>query len=156
MTTRDKRKTVSEATADESSRPKGKAGLDVKATEGKRRKKPKRLCSKQAEWCVCAHCQPEAEPAKRICCGNAPADCEAVTEAAEIQALLQLVDADIAAHPDLWTSTAPPASVAVMTNQQKRMVCYRKLFRLRLGIEVRGQKVGLPSCCRARINNQYP
>ena len=152
MTTQAKRKAVSAATADESSRPKDKAA----ATEGKRRKKPKRVRSEQAEWCVCAHCQPEAVPAKRICCGNAPADCYAVTEAAEIQALLQLVDADIAAHPDLWTTTPPPASVAVMTNRQKRMVCYRKLFRLRVGIGRQGHKVPQPSCCRAPIDNQYP
>ena len=87
---------------------------------------------------------------------RAPADCEAVTLAAEIQALLQLVDDDIAAHPDLWTRTAPPASVAVMTNKQKRMVCYRKLFRLRRGIGRQGQKEAQPSCCRVPIDNQYP
>ena len=123
---------------------------------GRRRKKPKAASCREVEWCVCSHCQPETDPAKRVCCLQTPAQCDSITNAVGITALLHLTNADIAAHPDLWTTTAPPASVAAMTNPQKRMVCYRKLFRLLFGIGQVGYQVVLPSCCRAPINNLYP
>jgi hypothetical protein len=153
MSTRSKRK----ATAGKAAERKGskrKALLEVKVE--RRRKEPAQVGLRQPEWCVCGNCVPEVAPSKRVCCDQAPAHCDAVSDAAEIHALLHLTNADIAAHPDLWTVTAPPVSVLVMTNPQKRIVCYRKLFRLRIGIGTQGHKVALPSCCRSAINTAYP
>jgi hypothetical protein len=154
MNVRSKRKAV--PTVKMSVRSKRKAVPERKDAASGRRKKPKEAGSKLPEWCVCSHCVPEVVVAKRVCCMFAPALCDAVTHATEIQALLHLTHADIAAHPDLWTRTPPPASVAVMTNLQKRLVCYRKLFRLLTGIGRQGHWSVLPSCCRAPIGNAYP
>ena len=154
VTKRRKRKAPAKAGKRKSSTKVTKRKPPTKSV-GRRRKKPKGGSSRQ-EWCVCAHCPPETDPAKRICCLHTPAQCDSVTNAAGIQALLHLTNADIAAHPDLWTTTASPASVPVMTNPQKRLLCYRKLFRLLVGIGQQGHQVALPSCCRAPITNLYP
>ena len=135
-----------------------KANQVTRTRKKMRRSKPvpKKDIQKSVIWCTCDHCVPEVDPAKRVCCGQIPATCDAVTNAMAIQGLLVLTYNEIVTNPDLWYQTGPPASVAVMTNRQKRALCYRKLFRLLYGVGQQGNKVPLPSCCRVPINNTYP
>ena len=72
-----------------------------------------------------------------------------------INELIVLVDSDIAAEADLFKRSGLPASVEVMTNTQKRILSYRKLFRFLVGCGKVNEKVKLPSCCRARIVSAY-
>jgi hypothetical protein len=71
-----------------------------------------------------------------------------------IAELMVLKDVDITANTDLF-KRGLPASVSVMTNAQKRLLSYRKLFRLLFGIGRAKSKVKLPSCCRAHIVAKY-
>ena len=80
---------------------------------------------------------------------------DALTHAQDIQDLMVIANHDIAGNLDLWTRTAPPTNVAAMTNPEKRMLCYRKLFRVLHGIGRLHQQLILPSCCRAPIDRLY-
>jgi hypothetical protein len=127
-----------------------------KSTAGRKKRKRHHKKAKVPVWCVCGHCVAEANPLKRVCCMCPPPACLSIVNGPAIVTLLTLHDAEIWQNLDLYPNTGPPANVLVMTNQQRRELCYRKLFRLLLVIGTRGVQVMLPSCCRAPINVQYP
>ena len=56
---------------------------------------------------------------------------------------------------DMFASTQNRGCYQVL-NTLDSQVCYRKLFRLLVGVGTTGLKVTLPSCCRAVIDNTHP
>ena len=73
----------------------------------------------------------------------------------EITQLLTLTDEDLGEHAAVFSRSAVP-SLDNLTPAQCRLVCYRKLFRLLVGIGTTGVRLVLPSCCREPIDNTYP
>ena len=81
------------------------------------------------------------------------ADCLSVACSHEIHDVLAgLCEDDLATHGAVFSQTAVPESIADCTPAQKRILCYRKLFRLFHGVGETGVKVALPSCVRAGVN----
>lgn len=107
------------------------------------------------EWCVCQRCQVETKVEKQVCCGESPAGCLSVALAQELVDVVSLVDADLVTHGACLTGQRPP-NIAQATPVQKRLLCYRKLFRVVHGIGTTNVQVPLASCCRAIIDQAYP
>ena len=97
----------------------------------------------------------EVQQAKQVCCGQEPDDCMSLADDVN-DALDNLVDEDITANPDLFTTTVAPDSIQDCQPNQLRLLCYRKCFRIVFGVGVTGQKLVLPSCIRNVISQQYP
>merc|ERR1719397_2361185 len=56
--------------------------------------------------------------------------------------------------PDEYTG--PPVTISQkLTNKQKRLILYHKLFRYLYGVGQQGVRVVLPTCCVLRIQNTY-
>ena len=80
-----------------------------------------------------------------------------VTEAYTINdAVLNLNDDDINVEVSVFTSTASPDSIGSATPAQKRLLYYRKFFRIFHGIGMVGNQVDLPSCVRKSEPSTYP
>jgi len=108
-------------------------------------------------WCTCGGCVPETVVKKQVCCLRSPEECWCVTEAFPLNdAVLNLVDDDITQEGSVFTTTAPPDSIALATPAQKRLLCYRIFFRIFHGIGSVGNQVDLPSCVRKSVATTYP
>ena len=103
---------------------------------------------------MCRRCQVEAEARKQICCNLNGGICLRLVHSAELISIVNLNQEDFDNNSVLFRSGVPQLGAA--TNPQKRLVCYRKMFRLLHGVGLTGHKVGLPSCCRAVIDTTYP
>ena len=103
---------------------------------------------------MCSRCQAEVVQRKQICCNLNPSSCLRLVHLNDLNNLVNLVQGDFDQNAVLFDTGAPQIGAA--TNAQKRLVCYRKLFRLLHGIGLTGIKVGLPSCCRVMIDTTYP
>ena len=114
------------------------------------------MCVGFPDWCVCDNCVQEP-PRKQVCCGRDPANCWSVTTADELNdAVVNLTDDDLNTEAALFTSTAPPESIAAASPAQKRLLCYRKIFRIFHGIGQLGVQVNMPSCVRKSVPLMYP
>ena len=104
---------------------------------------------------MCTNCQAEAQPRKQVCCNFSFNYCLSREHSQELNDLVILTQSDFDNNAAVFTSGAVP-QIGAATNAQKRLVCYRKLFRLLVGVGTTGLKVTLPSCCRAVIDNTHP
>ena len=122
-------------------------------------KKRRRKMIRRPDWCVhhCRRCQHEVDPVKQSCCETRVAgECLSQIHAADIVDVVDLSDGDIHAFNHVWTETDPPASIAVASNTQRRLIAYGKLFRVIHGTGMHRVQVTLPSCCRAPIDAAFP
>ena len=102
--------------------------------------------------CICTFCVIESNHTMQVCCYESTC----VTISQIFNDLLLLTADDLAVNPDIFSRTGVPASIAVMTNKQKRLLAYRKAFRLLIGIGRTGEHVILPSCVRNLVKSIFP
>ena len=92
-----------------------------------------------------------------VCCGFSPSDCLSVINSSEINdALMGLCDDDIQANGDLFSKTEVPESLEDCSPAQRRLLSYRKVFRIIEGVGKKGRKVKLPSCVRKGVTLFFP
>jgi hypothetical protein len=108
-------------------------------------------------WCVCNHCAVETDPRKKICWCLLGNNCTSTVNSQEINDVMTMLNDDnIEEHKSIFTQTAIPLSINVCEPNQKRLICYRKLFRLLHGVGQTGNKVMLPSCVRLQVSTFFP
>ena len=114
------------------------------------------MASESPEWCICTRCPVETNARRQVCCEQPEGYCFTATMAEELAPCLDLTVDDIQANGNLWRRGPPPESVEAMTPAQKRLIAYRKLFRVLHGIGTGGVQVVTPSCCRHAVSMAFP